>query len=57
MPGGKAAHHNGRRLTADIAAHAGDDRDEGDQSNDFIKGGLKHPHQITGDETTEKIGE
>ncbi len=43
-------------MSADIAAHAGNNRDEGNQGDNLLERGLEYPHQITGDDTAEEIG-
>ncbi len=57
LAGGESAHDDRRRLAADVAPHAGDDRDERDQGDHLFQRHLEQPHEVAGDHPAEEVGD
>ncbi len=57
LAGGETAYDDGRRLAADVAAHAGDDRNKRDQCNNIFQGHFKQPHQVASRDPSEEVGQ
>ena len=56
-PGGKASHHNRRRLASNVTAHTGNNRNKHEQSDHFLEGHLEKPHQVAGRNATEQVNQ